>query len=213
MSKFHINKHGVPAPCKATKGNCPLGGSEQHFDTQQEAQEYIDKQGEQNHGLLPNMDNSKENEKLHYDEAHKIRVDAFEKFNDYVGEVPDVPEGLDSPDELLIKYISERIKAHAGEDNKLEFIEKNMDWVEKVEENEDSYGDPGSLDFAEEDYQEDLSRAEEVNEYIESRKEQIDYVFKKVQEVDWTKYGMTQKQGEIKALRVIDEGESIFELD
>jgi len=21
MAKYHINKHGVPAPCKATKGN------------------------------------------------------------------------------------------------------------------------------------------------------------------------------------------------
>ena len=26
MAKFHINKHGVPAPCKAKPGNCPLGG-------------------------------------------------------------------------------------------------------------------------------------------------------------------------------------------
>ena len=26
MTKFHINAKGVPAPCKAIKGNCPFGG-------------------------------------------------------------------------------------------------------------------------------------------------------------------------------------------
>lgn len=43
MSKFHINKHGVPAPCRAKPGNCPLGGDESHFDTQEEAQIHADK--------------------------------------------------------------------------------------------------------------------------------------------------------------------------
>lgn len=36
MSKFHINKNRVPALCRAEKGNCPLGGDEQHFDTIEE---------------------------------------------------------------------------------------------------------------------------------------------------------------------------------
>lgn len=52
MSKFHINKHGVPAPCKATKGNCPLGGDEQHFNSEEEAQAFINEQMESKHGLL-----------------------------------------------------------------------------------------------------------------------------------------------------------------
>jgi len=29
-------KHGVPAPCKAQKGNCPYGGSDRHFNTEEE---------------------------------------------------------------------------------------------------------------------------------------------------------------------------------
>lgn len=37
MSKFHINKHGVPAPCKAQKGNCPYDGEDSHFNTVEEA--------------------------------------------------------------------------------------------------------------------------------------------------------------------------------
>lgn len=33
MARFHINKHGVPAPCKAKSGNCPLGGDEKHYNS------------------------------------------------------------------------------------------------------------------------------------------------------------------------------------
>lgn len=53
MSKFHINKRGVPAVCKATKGNCPLGGSDTHFETLGDAQAHADKVNEASHGLLP----------------------------------------------------------------------------------------------------------------------------------------------------------------
>ena len=38
MSKFHIKKDGTPGTCNATKGNCPLGGSDSHFDSAEEAQ-------------------------------------------------------------------------------------------------------------------------------------------------------------------------------
>ena len=55
MSKFHINKHGVPAPCKAKEGNCPLGGDtgeKNHFDTQEEAQAAADKMNEGEFGIF-----------------------------------------------------------------------------------------------------------------------------------------------------------------
>lgn len=54
--KWHINKHGVPAPCRAKEGNCPLGGDESHFSTKTEAQTYADKEMESEFGLLPNND-------------------------------------------------------------------------------------------------------------------------------------------------------------
>lgn len=57
MAKFHINKHGVPAPCRATKGNCPLGGEGEHFDKIEDAQAYADKQNEKENSLLPGMNN------------------------------------------------------------------------------------------------------------------------------------------------------------
>lgn len=57
MSKFHINKHGVPAPCRATKGNCPLGGDGEHFDTRAEAQAHADKVNQEKFGLLGGLKN------------------------------------------------------------------------------------------------------------------------------------------------------------
>lgn len=55
MSKFHINAKGVPAPCKAMKGNCPFGGADSHFDTAEAAQISADKSNEANHGILPEV--------------------------------------------------------------------------------------------------------------------------------------------------------------
>lgn len=52
MSKFHINKHGVPAPCKAQKGNCPYGREDSHFNTVEEAQEYANKLHAKEFGVL-----------------------------------------------------------------------------------------------------------------------------------------------------------------
>lgn len=52
MSKFHINKKGVPALCRAKDGNCPFGGGEKHFDNKEQAQNFIDKRNEKEHGLL-----------------------------------------------------------------------------------------------------------------------------------------------------------------
>lgn len=62
MSKFHINKHGIPAPCKATKGNCPYGGStgsENHYDSMEEAQKVVNKLNEKKYGILPGEDINK----------------------------------------------------------------------------------------------------------------------------------------------------------
>jgi len=38
---------------KQKKGNCPLGGEGEHFNTEQEAQQYADRINEKQHSLLP----------------------------------------------------------------------------------------------------------------------------------------------------------------
>ena len=52
MGKFHINREGVPAPCKAEKGRCPFGGSDRHFDSLEEAEGFVQKVYDEQFGLL-----------------------------------------------------------------------------------------------------------------------------------------------------------------
>lgn len=77
MSKFHINKQGVPAPCKAKDRNCPLGGEEQHFKSQQEAQDYVDKENKSKHGLLPST-------KTQNQKDERMTIAKLNKMNGYV---------------------------------------------------------------------------------------------------------------------------------
>ena len=51
-SKYHINGKGVPAICKATKGNCPFGGAESHYHSKEEAQSAADSKNEEEFGLI-----------------------------------------------------------------------------------------------------------------------------------------------------------------
>ena len=48
--KWHVSKKGVPALCKAIKGNCPLG---EHYDSESVASEAVGRQMESEFGLLP----------------------------------------------------------------------------------------------------------------------------------------------------------------
>lgn len=46
MAKYHIKKDGTPGICKA-KLSCPLGDSNHHYDSIEEAQQVADKQNKQ----------------------------------------------------------------------------------------------------------------------------------------------------------------------
>ena len=37
LSKFHINKYDIPAPCKAKNQRCFYDDESQHFDTREQA--------------------------------------------------------------------------------------------------------------------------------------------------------------------------------
>ena len=104
MSKFHINKHGVPAPCRATKGNCPLGGEGEHFNTPQEAQAYIDKTNEEKHGFLPGIDTASHDIEISKEHAEDMFPDALVN-NGYFYSGPHkwfIEEGVEDGDEASI---------------------------------------------------------------------------------------------------------------
>lgn len=74
MTKFHINKHGVPAPCKAIRGNCPLGGEGDHYDTKEQAQISIDEKNANKYGLLGSAEERSPSTVENYDEDLEKRL-------------------------------------------------------------------------------------------------------------------------------------------
>lgn len=55
MTKYHINKDGVPAVCKARTRPCPLGGEEAHFGSKKEAEAFVQNKMKKEHGLLTTL--------------------------------------------------------------------------------------------------------------------------------------------------------------
>lgn len=55
MAKYHINKEGVPAVCRAQTRPCPLGGEDTHFNTKEEAQSHVDKTARKEFGVIPGV--------------------------------------------------------------------------------------------------------------------------------------------------------------
>lgn len=55
MTKYHINKKGIPSICNAKDGNCPLGSENLHFNNLQDAQIYADNENKKQYGLTPEL--------------------------------------------------------------------------------------------------------------------------------------------------------------
>lgn len=133
MSKFHVNKKGVPAPCKAQKGNCPLGGEESHFDTQEEAQAAADKANEQEHGIIAGINESHdENSTLKTADGIELREgDNVFRYADDDDE--DAIFGSESEARDYIDYI------YYGTDVDRELTQKGLEKVEITKEMIDRY--------------------------------------------------------------------------
>lgn len=211
MSKFHINKHGVPSPCRAQKGNCPYGGEDSHYDSMEEAQIAANKMNEADYGLLA----TSETENPEYD----AKVDeVFTEVAEYLGKKDDenrpnsddFQDEMNAADDLARKYFKAKIEAKRkgkdmGEVNK-EFDGK-VDTPEVERDSFYSIQPSGTTDFrevwtssSEEAYNDTLREAEKVKDYYYDRLDFTDEAIYMVEQVDWTKYGKTQREGEIEAL-------------
>lgn len=113
MTKFHINKHGAPAPCRAKEGNCPLGGntgSENHFNTLDEAQKYADNQNKEKYELMPDV--SKQTNEIKKSIKEKKLISTQEKTKRKKEHEAEVTKRLEnywkkrdgSPDEKMVKH-------------------------------------------------------------------------------------------------------------
>lgn len=99
MTKYHINKKGVPAICRAKSGNCPLGDDNEHFSTPEEAQIYIDKENERKHGILPGINNGPE-------ESNDKQTQLLAKKNELINSI----EGLKGLNKIRAKKELRRIE-------------------------------------------------------------------------------------------------------
>lgn len=131
MTKYHINGKGVAAPCRATKGNCPFGGEDSHYDSQEAAQEAADKQNETKFGLLAptktdneqiykgvtdKLNNNETLKNLHKIENYEVRkATAANEINKVVSEVI-AKEYTPDINEAYAQFISKHKKDGPWED-------------------------------------------------------------------------------------------------
>lgn len=69
MSKYHISKSGKPTLCRATKKPCPLG---EHFNTEQEAYEHLQKEMLNEFGVIPILNPNKDKLSKAYKKQEQI---------------------------------------------------------------------------------------------------------------------------------------------
>lgn len=136
---------------------------------------------------------------------HKITDDCYSKGS------PEEPEvSYVSPRDLLEEYFEVRIDMHNK--IKVSLAKFNYDWREDVRENKDSYKINGEwTSKSEENYNRDLVQAGECNLFYQLRKELIEDIILKVQEVSWKDYGVSQLEGENNALNYIYQSDYIYE--
>lgn len=166
--KFHINKHGVPAPCKAKEGNCPLGGVDTHFDTQKEAQAYIDNKSAEEYGLLTSVQSNPRHdvdrfdrldrlvehmgsERLGEELSQHLDQDILAEVNSSIVYDYDLEDYVDQDCEAYEQY--DQIAQSIGYETSLEELAKNVD-VQTLQE---------SIDYVEDIF--DLSEENNDNDY------------------------------------------------
>ena len=117
MSKFHINKHGVPALCKAKEGNCPLGGDtggKNHFDTQEEAQAAADKMNEGEFGIFASEPYSLSTLRENFPDLNEEETEKLKSYYDLEVATFELTDKLKSADDEYMatdEYFEETQKA------------------------------------------------------------------------------------------------------
>lgn len=102
-----------------------------------------------------------------------------------------------NPEDLLEKLFAKRIEGLKGNEFDNEMF--MYSWTQEVLENE------SKLDNKE--IAKKISIARKTNAYYECKQEFLDYIFKYISEINWTKFGVPQIEGEIKALEhIYDSG-------
>ena len=124
MMKYHIKKDGTPGLCYARTKPCPLGGAENHFDTQEEAERVSQERFENEMGITSHFNEDRVNDFLEWveddpAEANRLmrkmteadRIEAGARF-DYSGRESEVE---DLPHKWYVKRFNEDYRSQQRE--------------------------------------------------------------------------------------------------
>ena len=195
MAEFHINSAGVPAPCKATKGNCPFGDANSHYDTKEEAQEVANRINEERFNLLPKSGISPETQKdfmdnVYYPAHMTEKIDFVVRMDqlDYDGVLDDA-ENSESIKKVFTDNFNEDALVYEIEnDDPLSYSLNSLsDGVYSVYDDIgnklESEGLDVSLVHGEDDYNENFEKS--YREYLNSKQGPVKEVFgRKLAEIE-----------------------------
>ena len=201
MTKYHINKHGVPAICNAQKGKCPLGGmsvDENHYNLLEEAQEAAYQINKEKFNLLPNSEISPEIQEdfinnVYYPANMAEKVDFVVRMDtlDYDGLLPKAVKGI-----LADNFNEKAVIAEIKSDDPLHYsLDSLVSWIENAYDDIgyklQSEGFDVSLVY-DEDYKENLKIY--YRDYLKSKQGPVKEVFgKKFAEIE-DPYGKDTEQ-------------------
>ena len=134
MAKYHVKKDGTPGVCHAQEGNCPLGDSNQHFSSKEEAQDYADKKNEievknnEFKNILSKNNFYSGYVKIDTNNLNSDKTPLYNQILKDLGEKPIFNQNKEySKKEIYAKSMEEAIKERSNTDLEFEFSYKNDD--------------------------------------------------------------------------------------
>ena len=94
--KYHVKPDGTVGVCKAERGRCPYQ-SAPHFNSEQEAQNYVNKQNEREFGLLG----------IHKQQSSETYIKNIENFEEDIDKIKKTAKATE--EELKMAYKENRI--------------------------------------------------------------------------------------------------------
>lgn len=202
MQKYHISSSGKPAICTAKKGNCPLGGESEHFNSLKEAKDSYEKKSFEKFDTISSVTkNETQVTDTDIEELKNIKT-SFKTMQQK--EKEKIESGSLSPEEIVNSF--EKIYKE-----KLNLDEKTHEIMSKVEANIDSQMNsinysPGEFDNGAKKLKNLALSGNEINNIVKGiRNKQSAYV-SVIKKSHWpTQLSLKQEDIKLKALPVAME--------
>lgn len=136
----------------------------------------------------------------------KFENDILNELNYYKNFESELKDSQVNASLLLEKYFEAIIDYHSGE--KVNLADYDYDWVNEIEEIKKQSNDWDEVN--QEKYEKNLIKAQKMNQFYNERKKFIREVVKKAENINWAEYGISQRKGEMNALKYVYESDVIY---